>query len=132
MQRTYIIGDEWLYMKLYSGTKTADTVLFEIVRPVTSQLLQEGIIDKWFYIRYSDPHNHLRLRFHYMNPDHISKIIQTINKPIKKYIEKNLIWKIQVDTYQREIERYGENSIHLAEKIFYYDSGYNRQNGCYF
>jgi len=32
------------------------------------------------------------------------------------------IWDIQLDTYKREMERYGENTIHLFEDIFYYDS----------
>jgi thiopeptide-type bacteriocin biosynthesis protein len=34
------------------------------------------------------------------------------------------VWNIQCDTYQREIERYGENSISLVEEIFFIDSEY--------
>ena len=122
MQRTFIIGDEWLYYKLYTGTKTADMVLTEIVGPVTEQLIQNGTIDKWFFIRYSDPKNHLRFRFHFKKTEQIATIIQTVNKFVRSFIDQNLIWKIQVDTYQREIERYGKNSIDIAENIFHYDS----------
>ena len=33
-----------------------------------------------------------------------------------------MIWKVQTDTYNREIERYGENSIEETEYVFYRDS----------
>jgi len=33
-----------------------------------------------------------------------------------------LIWKIQLDTYNRELERYGHKSIESSESLFYHDS----------
>ncbi len=122
MKRTFITGDEWLYYKLYSGPKTADVMLTEIIKPATEKLLSERIIDKWFFIRYSDPKQHIRLRFHYTNPKYIFNIIQEINSLSKPFIEQNLIWKVQLDSYQREIERYGENTMELAESLFFHDS----------
>jgi len=38
------------------------------------------------------------------------------------YLNYQQLWKIQTDTYIREIERYGEKSIELAESCFWYDS----------
>lgn len=32
------------------------------------------------------------------------------------------MWKIMTDTYNREVERYGNNTIELAENLFYNDS----------
>lgn len=122
MQRKFIIGDEWLYYKLYCGPKTADEILTQVLGPLKNMLLEKGIIDKWFFIRYSDPKLHLRVRFHYSKPENISVIINSINQAIKSYIEQDLINKIQIDTYQRELERYGENSIELAEELFFHDS----------
>ena len=37
-------------------------------------------------------------------------------------VKQDLVWKIQIDTYNRELERYGYNLIDEAETIFYYDS----------
>ena len=37
-------------------------------------------------------------------------------------VDRTLIWKIQLDTYQRELERYGRKTIDLAEELFFYDS----------
>jgi thiopeptide-type bacteriocin biosynthesis protein len=122
LKRTFTLGDEWLYYKLYCGSKTADDILTQIINPVVNELLSKEIIDKWFFIRYSDPKTHLRVRFHYNNPENIYHIISLVNNATRSFIENDLLWKIQIDTYQREIERYGIKSIELAEELFFHDS----------
>ncbi len=122
LKRTFIIGDEWLYYKFYTGPKTADVILTEMIKPVTEELLAHKMIDYWFFIRYADPQLHTRIRFHVSDPQNITPIIQVIRSHSTPYFEKDLVWKIQVDTYQREVERYGINSMDLSEKWFFYDS----------
>jgi thiopeptide-type bacteriocin biosynthesis protein len=122
LKRTFIVGDEWLYYKFYTGPKTADVILTEMIKPVTEELLSRQVIDYWFFIRYSDPQLHTRVRFHVGNPQNIAAIIQVIRSHSTPYFEKNLVWKIQLDTYQREVERYGINSMDLSEQWFFYDS----------
>lgn len=122
LQRTFIIGDEWLYYKFYSGPKTADVVLTRMIKPLAEQLLADGDIDKWFFIRYSDPQLHTRVRFHFKNPQGLLKVVQAVNASVKNFVEQDLIWKVQVDSYQREIERYGARSMELAETLFFHDS----------
>jgi thiopeptide-type bacteriocin biosynthesis protein len=38
------------------------------------------------------------------------------------FCESGLVWKVQLDTYEREIERYGEQAIEATENIFFQDS----------
>lgn len=122
IQRNFIIGDNWLYFKIYTGTKTADSILIEIIKPIAASLFEEKIIDKWFFIRYGDPKHHLRVRFHSNNTNNIGIVISKFLPYFKDLTNQDLIWKIQIDTYQREIERYGENTIEISESIFFYDS----------
>jgi len=122
IKRTFVIGDEWLYYKLYCGSKTADEILKQVIKPVAEDLQKNGMIDKWFFIRYSDPKLHLRVRFHFVNSQSINNIIFLIKRTTDSFIKDDLLWKIQIDTYQREIERYGENTMELAEELFFYDS----------
>lgn len=122
IQRSFIIGGEWLYYKIYTGPKTSDLVLANIIKPVTDALLSNKSIDKWFFIRYNDPKPHIRVRFHYTNPANVAEIINTLHEPIKEYIEEDLVWKVQIDTYQREIERYGVRTMEQSEDLFFYDS----------
>jgi len=117
-QRTFIIGDEWLYLKIYTGYKTADVLLTETIYPLAQNFLKENLIDHWFFIRYSDPQFHVRVRFHISKKENIAPIILHFNNAIQEYVNQNLVWKIQIDTYQREIERYGVECIELSEKLF--------------
>ncbi|WP_422080479.1 thiopeptide-type bacteriocin biosynthesis protein [Ulvibacterium sp.] len=122
IQRNYILGDSWLYYKIYTGHKTSDVVLIEIIKPVVEKLKGEGVINKWFFIRYSDTRHHIRVRLHYSNTERVGEIINGLYPPLKQFMDQDLIWKIQLDTYQREIERYGEHTMELSEVFFYYDS----------
>ncbi|WP_299185861.1 thiopeptide-type bacteriocin biosynthesis protein [uncultured Aquimarina sp.] len=122
VQRSFIIGSEWLYYKIYTGPKTSDLILTDIVKPITTHLLDKGIIDKWFFIRYNDPKHHIRLRFHYNKPENIAEVINTLYGSLKEFSDEDLIWKIQLDTYQREVERYGAETMSISEELFFLDS----------
>lgn len=122
IQRTFIIGDEWLYYKIYTGYKTSDTIIRLAIKPLVEELITEKLIDKWFFIRYNDPEYHLRVRFHITDKSNYSEIILKFNDAIKYYVQEDLIWKVQVDTYKREIERYGPGTMVLSEDLFFYDS----------
>jgi thiopeptide-type bacteriocin biosynthesis protein len=121
-KRTFIIGDEWLYFKVYTGYKTADTLLTDTIYPLSQYLIEENLIDHWFFIRYSDPQFHLRVRFHITENKNIATIIYHFNNALQPYLAHNLAWKIQTDTYQREIERYGAELIELTEQLFSFSS----------
>lgn len=122
MKRDFCIGSEWLYYKIYTGVKTADIILLEKLYPVIFNLKEEKIIDKWFFIRYNDPSEHIRIRFHCKNSEAVSIVIGKIYPIINKLIEDNSVWKVQTDTYQREIERYGETTMIDSESLFWHDS----------
>ncbi len=121
-KRTFIPGSQWLYFKIYSGLTTATKVLTEIILPLTQNLLDQNTIQHWFFIRYADPDTHLRIRFWCEDKNQISDVISVFQQNIQSYIDQELVWKLQIDTYQRELERYGENSIEASEKLFFYDS----------
>ena len=69
MKRTFSLGSEWLYFKIYCGVKTADFILVDYLKETIEQLLAQQYISKWFFIRYNDPDAHLRLRFKIDNPE---------------------------------------------------------------
>lgn len=122
MKQSFCLGSEWLYYKIYTGLKTADFILTEKLNPIILFLLEKKIIDKWFFIRYKDPDEHIRLRFNCKSIDNISLVINHLYPIFNELMESDLIWKLQSDTYQREIERYGKTTILDSENIFYYDS----------
>jgi lantibiotic biosynthesis protein len=122
IQRNFSIGSEWLYFKFYTGAKIADTILTEAIKPLIEQLLTENLIDKWFFIRYADPEKHLRFRVHFKDLNYLGKVFVMIKESLQTFENEGLVWKIQAETYQREIERYGEKVMEITETLFCEDS----------
>ncbi|MEZ7497831.1 thiopeptide-type bacteriocin biosynthesis protein [Flavobacterium sp. Arc3] len=122
IKRTFILGEEWLYYKIYCGSYSADSILIESILPIVTELLEQKLIAQWFFIRYNDPKNHLRVRFQIPNVDNIQKIIKLTQPHFSKLIEKDVAYDIVTATYKREIERYGKTTIGLVEELFCYHS----------
>lgn len=121
-KRSFVLGEEWIYYKLYTGVKTADKILENAIKPATEYLTKKKYIDKWFFIRYSDPELHLRVRLHCTSTESLALIISTFYKYIQDFIASEAIWKLQTDTYQRELERYGDQTIQYSEDLFFLES----------
>lgn len=122
VQRAFHPGNrDWLYVKLYCGVKTSDQILSEILRPLTEQLHHIGLLEEWFFIRYYDEPQggHLRLRF---RSNDNALVLRKLNEALAPFFEENLIVNLQVDTYKRELERYGNANMANSEQLFFYDS----------
>ncbi len=115
-------GDDWLYFKIYCGYKVSDALLTEIIKPFTEKLIRENYIKKWFFIRYTDPNYHIRFRVELTDKKNIGHVIHEFNNLLQEYIESKSVWLLQIDCYDREIERYGSNTMELAEEVFFNDS----------
>ena len=122
MRRSFIPGSEWLYYKIYTGSKTADRILAEAILPLSQQLQQDQLIDQWFYIRYGDPENHLRVRFHLPDTAVLGAVMNSITPVLEEFHQLQLTWKVQLDVYNRELERYGTQNIVRSEQLFYHES----------
>jgi thiopeptide-type bacteriocin biosynthesis protein len=121
--RSFPPGSEWFFAKLYSGPATTDQVLREVAGPVAERLLSAGVADRWFFVRYSDPDCHLRLRLH-GHPDRLAgTALSALQAAARPLLGDRRLWRIQLDTYEREVERYGgAEGIVLAERLFHADS----------
>lgn len=121
-QRKYVVGTEWMFYKFYCGVKSSDRILLESIKPLVAELKARGLIDKWFFIRYADPNAHLRVRFHLLDVNQIGEVIQRVNSFLQSFTENGMIWRIQIDTYDRELERYGYQLTNMSETLFCHDT----------
>lgn len=124
VRRIFGPGSEWLYLKIYSGTKNLEYILTEIIKSYSEELLSSKTIDKWFFLRYDENGYHLRIRFHkdQNSDDRWYRILEEIQLKIDKHFPEEHAVKVMIDTYQRELERYGSATIEASETIFYADS----------
>ncbi len=121
-QTSFLLGDRWCYYKFYCGPKTGDQLLIDGLSPLAEEWVAKGSIDGWFFIRYNDPNGHLRWRLQVKEPQALGQIISSVQAALTPWSDLRLVWKVQTDTYQREIERYGRDTMELAEAFFYHDS----------
>lgn len=122
IQRQFILGSEWVFCKIYTGEKNADTILSKDILSINNILFQKKAIDKCFFIRYTDVSFHIRLRYHVTSDEYIVAIINLLCAKFNPFIQNRRIHKITYDTYIREIERYGANTYKQTEDIFSIDS----------
>ena len=122
-RRRFASGSQWLYAKLYTGTMTADEVLVGAVGPLVREMVAGGAIDRWFFLRYGDPEWHLRLRLH-GEPERLhGEVLPRLQATLAPLLDSGRVWRWQLDTYERELERYGGGQgIELAERLFSVDS----------
>ena len=119
IKRTFMPGDEWLFFKLYCGVKTCDSLIVDKILPLAHRLLEKKIIVAWFFIRYSDPDFHLRVRFLLRSINDFGDVVTLARKQLSPFVKNCEVYKVVIDTYQREIERYGAKHIELSERVFH-------------
>ncbi|AZA47714.1 lantibiotic dehydratase [Chryseobacterium carnipullorum] len=121
-KRKFIPGTEWLYLKIYTGVKTADIILEEALLSLITDIQENNYISKWFFIRYLDPKPHIRLRFRLRSTEDYNSVIQLVKEALQQYLESGEIISILLDTYNREVERYGEYTMEESETLFHSNS----------
>jgi thiopeptide-type bacteriocin biosynthesis protein len=122
-RRSFAPGSEWLYLKAYTGTASADRILTDSVAPVIAKLRDGGIVDRWFFLRYADPDHHLRFRLHGQPKALRELALPALTDALASHLGDGTVWKVSTDTYDREVERYGGDAgIDLAEQIHAADS----------
>lgn len=117
-------GSEWLYLKFYVSRSFADKILTHELYNTIKQLKRKGYLSGFFFIRYTDPYYHLRLRIRLTDTDHYSPVLSAFHGKLQKYTESGLVWKVQLDTYYREVERYNIHLMEATESLFQVDSRY--------
>jgi thiopeptide-type bacteriocin biosynthesis protein len=96
--------------------------LINLIYETLEKLVEEGCVQKYFYIRYADPDPHIRLRIQHKEGK-MNCLFSIINKWVNKLHHEGIISKVVNDTYMRESVRYGGMKlINHAEDYFYADS----------
>ena len=117
-KRKFSPCEDWVYIKIYAEAGVLDKLLTEKLNPINEALQKDGIISNWFFIRYADPDYHIRIRYKLIDKNEFSKIVNDINDALKDYVRDLLVWNVTIDTYDRELERYGDSSIDITEYLF--------------
>ena len=77
-------GSEWLFAKFYVPPILMENVLLDEVAPMADTLTQTGQAAFWYFVRYSDPEPHLRVRLKATSHATTSTIIETVGTLIQQ------------------------------------------------
>lgn len=121
--RNFFPGDSWTYLKLYASYQRHDELIAGPMREIIRTLLQRGLIDQWFYLRYCDTAPHLRLRLHTAPAQSSAAVMEEILNWSRQLVEQTQVSSFSLDPYEREVERYGgPKAIEQIEQLFTADS----------
>jgi hypothetical protein len=125
VQREFPPGSECLFVKWYGSEPLVDNFITTRLQPMMQQLMSTGSVRRWFFIRYADPDWHLRLRLFGEPADLLNTALPTLRQEVDDHLRGAEGVRLCLDTYVREIERYGGSSaISPAEAFFYADSSF--------
>lgn len=122
IERNFYPGESWLYIKVYGGITTCDQLLVDVIYPTVMGLKRSKIIVKWFFIRYSDPDYHLRIRVLLNGQEKMAEALHAFNRRLLPMCRSRFLHKVSIDTYERELERYGMTTMDITELFFDIDS----------
>ncbi|MEO8239241.1 MAG: thiopeptide-type bacteriocin biosynthesis protein [Flavobacterium sp.] len=107
---TPILAD-WLYFELYCNTYAEN----EILNYIYDQIISKNKVEQFFFVRYNNPDNHLRVRFK-TNSTAVKKFIISKLEQLKV---QNWVIKYQILPYKQELYRYGGMDLMLLTENFF-------------
>jgi thiopeptide-type bacteriocin biosynthesis protein len=119
----HVPGSKWVFAKIYCGRVTADSQMRESIATLIRRAERLKLIDRWFFIRFSDPDWHIRLRMRARSARGAGQLVQLLHKVTSRSIRCGDIHRIVLDSYDPEVDRYGgAEATNLAEQVFMLDS----------
>ncbi len=116
-RRSYGLGSEWVYAKLYLAKQAMDDFIVRALTPAVHELAADARIDCWFFLRYADPQTHLRMRLR--AAPGAAYVHEYAIAAAQAWLREGRIVRYAFDTYEPEYERYGGvEGVARAERFF--------------
>lgn len=121
-KRFFLPCQSWIYFKIYCSELSVDRILKSELKNFISYSMKNHLVKNCFFIRYSDPFHHIKLRMKMKKGENCNNIIEGLNKAILKLAINNYIWNVEIGSYNRELERYSFLHYRFTEQLFHIDS----------
>lgn len=118
-ERDFLPLQEWLYFDIFLHPLNADELLLNPIQRLLHTFSQH--IEKWFFIRYNEHGEHIRLRIN-GTQSYLAPMASHLSQLLKPYYDSGLIKDFKISTYQRELERYDVVGISEVETHFHKSS----------
>ncbi|WP_316832650.1 thiopeptide-type bacteriocin biosynthesis protein [Pedobacter aquatilis] len=113
-------GKEWLYFEIYCHQQRSDSLLAGPIAHFLDSF--HAKIKSWFFIRYNENGYHLRLRILLHDENDGQALTAAFSAYLEEDLAIGLVSDLQLRTYKRETQRYGNDLIEAIEQHFSTDS----------
>ncbi|UXH46428.1 lantibiotic dehydratase [Rossellomorea vietnamensis] len=118
----YFPGEIWTSLRIYMSGTIQDDFIKGRLKSWIQELYSKGVIDTWYFLKYSDPRKHIRLRIKTVSEEATEQIIFYLLQKLR-LLNKSFVNNIVIDTYEPETQKYGGRYLlNYAEKWFKADS----------
>ncbi|MFF1272211.1 lantibiotic dehydratase [Streptomyces marokkonensis] len=112
----HLPGGPWTFLKVYAAPEGQDEIIAGPLLDLVAGLGGEGLLDRWFYIRYADPFPHLRLRVRGTDP---ARTLTQVTAWGRDLVARGLARDVELASYAPETARYGGPDVFdAAERLF--------------
>ncbi|MEU3724443.1 lantibiotic dehydratase [Streptomyces sp. NPDC031705] len=116
-------GSDWLYLKLYGNQGLQNEIISGPLRSFGEFVMTAGLSDGWFFVRYADPEDHLRIRYHGDPAMLLGPLLGQACSWAADLLHDSMCTRFSFETYEPEVDRYGgEEGIRAAEMVFMAES----------
>ncbi|WP_433903261.1 thiopeptide-type bacteriocin biosynthesis protein [Sphingobacterium puteale] len=112
--------NDWLYLEFFGISSSVDSFCNNMLIPLLKRG-KKGVI-KWFFIRYNEGGEHIRLRIQFKSPQNAFEFIGIVNLLATEKMKEGRITDYSIRTYKKEVHRYTKELIPIIESHFYKDS----------
>lgn len=118
--RILSIRDGWVYVKVYLEIDAQDDLIKNQLKFAIDSLAAPAQCEHWFFIRYSDPEPHLRIRFKVGSQVKAVSLLGGLADVCNSWLIEGIIRDFTFDTYKPEYDRYG--GVRILEKMEHFFS----------
>jgi thiopeptide-type bacteriocin biosynthesis protein len=101
---TFTPGSEWVYLKIPSSEETEERLIAMVILPMIASHIE--LIDTWFFVRYSYPDHHIRLRAKACKGN-AQRLLNGLLTSMRVIVSDRHASKFSVESYQPEEDRFG-------------------------
>ena len=122
-ERLRLPGSDWLFAKFYAPYDQLTRLLVADLADLIEMAENSGLARRWFFLRYSDPEPHLRVRWQGAPDLLLRHLLPQVTDFAGQLVDAGRITRLVIDSYDRELERYGGPvGLEVCEDLFHIDS----------
>ena len=116
-------GSEWLSLEVYCDHSARAEVLESIIAPIILSAETSSAMRIWYFVQYSEPSFHYRVRLRLKDPDSWSKTAKSVVDALSTPAARATVRECKIVSYNPEWWRYGgAEGMPVCEEIFAKDT----------